>query len=103
MLSKLRDEHASDLSLADFKALVRDQFLMLELDEAQAVATIRCCCKAMAITPRRLGAARERGDGAGAAGQPLRRSAFARSARCSRPLQLRRQATLVRLRRRDAG
>jgi pimeloyl-ACP methyl ester carboxylesterase len=40
VLSKLRDEHAGDLSLADFKALVRDQFLMLELDEAQAVATI---------------------------------------------------------------
>ena len=40
VLSKLREEHASDLSLADFKALVRDQFLMLELDEAQAVATI---------------------------------------------------------------
>ena len=40
VLSKLREEHASDLSLVDFKALVRDQFLMLELDEAQAVATI---------------------------------------------------------------
>jgi hypothetical protein len=40
VLSKLRDEHAGDLSLANFKALVRDQFLMLELDEAQAVATI---------------------------------------------------------------
>ena len=40
VLSKLRDEHAGDLSLADFKALVRNQFLMLELDEAQAVATI---------------------------------------------------------------
>ena len=40
VLSKLREEHASDLCLADFKALVRDQFLMLELDEAQAVATI---------------------------------------------------------------
>ena len=40
MLSKLRDKHAGDLSLADFKALVRDQFLMLELDEAQAVVTI---------------------------------------------------------------
>ena len=40
VLSQLRKEHASDLSLVDFKALVRDQFLMLELDEAQAVATI---------------------------------------------------------------
>jgi hypothetical protein len=40
VLSKLREAHASDLSLVDFKALVRDQFLMLELDEAQAVATI---------------------------------------------------------------
>ena len=40
VLSKLREEYASDLSLVDFKALVRDQFLMLELDEAQAVATI---------------------------------------------------------------
>ena len=26
--------------MSDFKALVRDQFLMLELDDAQAVATI---------------------------------------------------------------
>ena len=40
VLSKLREEYASDLSLVDFKALVRDQFLMLELDAAQAVATI---------------------------------------------------------------
>ena len=40
VLSKLREEYASELSLVDFKALVRDQFLMLELDEAQAVATI---------------------------------------------------------------
>ena len=30
----------ADLCLVDFKALVRDQFLMLELDEAQAVATL---------------------------------------------------------------
>ena len=69
VLSKLREEHASDLSLADFKALVRDQFLMLELDEAQAVATI----PAAAARPWRsgrqgFGAARERGDGARAAG-----------------------------------
>jgi len=40
LLNKVREEHAADLGLADFKALVRDQFLMLELDETQAVATI---------------------------------------------------------------
>ena len=40
MLQKVRAEHAADLSLADFKLLVRDQFLMLKLDEARAVATL---------------------------------------------------------------
>ena len=54
LLNKVREEHAADLGLADFKALVRDQFLMLQLDEARAVATFRCCCEAMAITPPRL-------------------------------------------------
>jgi hypothetical protein len=39
-LRKVRAEHASDLSLADFKALVRDQFLMIMLDEETAVAAI---------------------------------------------------------------
>ena len=29
LLNKVREEHAADLGLADFKALVRDQFLML--------------------------------------------------------------------------
>ena len=40
LLNKVRQEHASDLGLADFKALVRDQFLMLHLDQARAVATL---------------------------------------------------------------
>ena len=40
VLQKVREEHAADLGLADFKALVRDQFLMLQLDEARAVATL---------------------------------------------------------------
>jgi hypothetical protein len=39
-LRKVRAEHASDLRLADFKALVRDQFLMIKLDEEKAVAAI---------------------------------------------------------------
>ena len=40
VLRKVREEHAADLSLADFKRLVRDQFLMLKLDEARAVAAL---------------------------------------------------------------
>ncbi len=40
VLQKVREEHAADLSLAAFKQLVRDQFLMLKLDEARAVATL---------------------------------------------------------------
>ena len=40
VLQKVREEHAADLSLAAFKRLVRDQFLMLKLDEARAVATL---------------------------------------------------------------
>jgi pimeloyl-ACP methyl ester carboxylesterase len=40
VLRKVRAEHAADLGLADFKALVRDQFLMIKLDEERAVAAI---------------------------------------------------------------
>ena len=69
VLSKLRGEHASDLSLVDFKALVRDQFPMLELDEAQAVATVPVPAARPWRSGRQgFGAARERGDGARAAG-----------------------------------
>ena len=40
LLQQLHREHAADLKLADFKALVRDQFMMLHLDEAEAVASL---------------------------------------------------------------
>jgi pimeloyl-ACP methyl ester carboxylesterase len=40
MLQKLRDEQAKDMSLAQFKALFRDQFLMVMLDAKAAVRTL---------------------------------------------------------------
>jgi hypothetical protein len=40
MLRRIRDEHGQDLTLAAFKQLVREQFLMLVLDEERAVAAI---------------------------------------------------------------
>ncbi|PXF28665.1 3-hydroxyalkanoate synthetase [Pokkaliibacter plantistimulans] len=40
VLQQFREAHAERLSLHDFKALLRDQFLMLRLDEPLAVASI---------------------------------------------------------------
>ncbi|MFO1046396.1 MAG: DUF3141 domain-containing protein [Geminicoccaceae bacterium] len=40
MLQRLRDEHAADMSLADFKALFRDQFLMVLHEPEAAVAAL---------------------------------------------------------------
>ncbi|HEX6011032.1 MAG TPA: DUF3141 domain-containing protein, partial [Geminicoccaceae bacterium] len=40
MLQKLRDEHAKDVTLAQFKQLVRDQFMMVLLDPEEAVRTL---------------------------------------------------------------
>ena len=40
MLRKIRDEHASDLTLAQFKAMVREQFMLVMLDHEAAIATL---------------------------------------------------------------
>jgi pimeloyl-ACP methyl ester carboxylesterase len=40
MLQRLRDEYAQDLSLADFKAAFRDQFMMVLLDPERAIASL---------------------------------------------------------------
>jgi hypothetical protein len=40
LLRRMRDERGSDLTLAEFKQLVRDQFFMLLLDEERALAAI---------------------------------------------------------------
>ena len=40
VLRQIRAEHGLDISLPDFKALVRDQFFMLLVDEEAALATI---------------------------------------------------------------
>jgi hypothetical protein len=40
MLQKLRDEHAKDVTLAQFKQLVRDQFMMVLLDPEEAIETL---------------------------------------------------------------
>ena len=40
MLQKLRDEHAKDVTLARFKQLVRDQFMMVLLDPEEAIETL---------------------------------------------------------------
>ena len=60
MLRRIRDEHGGGLTLVAFKKLVREQFLMLMLDEANAVSAI----------PAML--ARDSGNAA-RAGQELRR------------------------------
>mgnify|MGYP000296480224 CR=1 FL=1 len=39
-IQKMRQEHAADLSLAQFKALIRDQFAMVVLDHEAAVASL---------------------------------------------------------------
>jgi hypothetical protein len=39
-LRRLRDRHGGDITLAEFKQLVRDQFFILMLDEERAVAAI---------------------------------------------------------------
>jgi hypothetical protein len=40
VLRELRAEHARDMTLPEFKALVRDQFFMLLVDEQRALATL---------------------------------------------------------------
>jgi hypothetical protein len=40
MLQKLRDEYAKDMTLADFKSGFRNQFMMVLLDPAQAIASL---------------------------------------------------------------
>ena len=40
VLRQLRSEHASDITLTEFKALVREQFFMLLVDEERALATL---------------------------------------------------------------
>ena len=40
MLQRLRDEYAKDLTLADFKAGFRDQFMMVLLDPDKAIAAL---------------------------------------------------------------
>ena len=41
VLQQIHDEHAYDISLSELKALIRDQFFMILIDEEEAVATIR--------------------------------------------------------------
>jgi pimeloyl-ACP methyl ester carboxylesterase len=40
MLRKIREEHASDVTLAQFKAMLRDQFMLVMLDHEAAIATL---------------------------------------------------------------
>jgi hypothetical protein len=40
MLQRVRDEHAKDMSLADFKQAFRDQFMMVLLEREKAVAAL---------------------------------------------------------------
>jgi pimeloyl-ACP methyl ester carboxylesterase len=40
VVRQLRSEHAADMTLPEFKALVRDQFFMLLVDEQRALATL---------------------------------------------------------------
>lgn len=60
LLRRIREEHGGGLSLAEFKQLVREHFLMLVLDEARAIEAI----------PTMLGRDREH---AARAGRELRR------------------------------
>lgn len=40
MLRRIREEHARDLTLAQFKAMLREQFMLVMLDHERAVATL---------------------------------------------------------------
>ena len=62
MLQKLRDEHATDVTLAEFKSWFRDQFLMVLLDPEQAVrdACPSCSRAARPTRPRLFAAAARR-------------------------------------------
>jgi hypothetical protein len=53
LVRRMRRTHAPDLSLAAFKALVRDQFLLLLIDEEAALAAIPAMLPADADTRRK--------------------------------------------------
>ena len=57
LLRRIREEHGSGITLAEFKQLVRDQFFMLLLDEERAVAAIPSM-----LAKDQEGAARAAGD-----------------------------------------
>ena len=59
MLQQIRDEHASDLSLAQFKSAFRDQFMLVLLDPDEAVARCRSWWPSRNIPPQRLAMLKE--------------------------------------------